>query len=177
MAKPGPRLLVFGLLCAVVSAVILRYGARLYTNSSDLGWHYSLANFIVHYGTLPTPADRFLGPMIGYPPLSHIIAALAGKWNEAPLTAMHMLALLSALGCYLIFFSRLITCSVLCCGVFIGILYLIRLTGGGVLGYEIIGNAFYPQLIGTFVFLLSLMLLLFVARRPIWYVMLGVATV
>jgi len=177
VAKPGSRLLVSALLCAVVSAVILRYGARLYTNSSDLGWHYSLANFIAHSGILPTPADRFLGPMIGYPPLSHIIAAVAGKWNESPLTAMHILALLSALGCYLIFFSRLITRSILCCGIFIGILYLIRLTGGGVLGYEIISNAFYPQLIGTFVYLLSLMFLLFLVRRPIWYVLLGVATV
>src|SRR5262249_11481748 len=166
MAKPGSRLLVFGLLCAVVSAVILRYGARLYTNSSDLGWHYSLANFIVHYGTLPTPADRFLGPMIGYPPLSHIIAALAGKWNEAPLTAMHMLALLSALGCYLIFFSRLITCSVLCCAVFIGILYLIRLTGGGGLGCEILCYSFFSPFFVIFFFFFSFFVLLFFARLP-----------
>src|SRR4029079_12241084 len=100
----GARRVLQGLLlAALVAFVIVNYGRWLYTNSSDLGWHYSLTDFIASNQSLPTPADSHLGPMLRYPPGSHLMAAVTSKLAGSPLTAMHALALASALGCYLIF--------------------------------------------------------------------------
>jgi hypothetical protein len=52
------------LLGAVFVGLVLFFGHQIYTTSVDLGWHYSLAEFIFEHASLPANGVIGLGPML-----------------------------------------------------------------------------------------------------------------
>ena len=146
---------IVALLCLCSAFIIVEFGSRLYSQSVDIGWHYSLAYFLTQSVSLPGTADQHLQVMLGYPPGFHVAAALAGTVLGSPLFGMQYLALLSVFGSYCviawIILSRRL--SLLAGAAFLVFLVCFRTLFGGLIGYEIIDNAFYPQLFGTAFFL------------------------
>lgn len=157
--------------------IIIRFGPRIYNDSEDLGWHYALAYFLAQNMRLPGVADH-LGPMVGYPPGFHFAAALSNTILSSPLLGMQYLALLSIFGCYYIISSIILSrrFGPLIAVLFLLILLCFRVLLGGVIGYEVINNGFYPQLVGTALFLTSMCLLSRLGSSPARYFFLAVAT-
>jgi hypothetical protein len=164
------------LFCGAAALLLFIYGPSLYVSSADIGWHYALADYIGTNHRLPTSADSYLAAMIHYPPMAHIFAALVGKPLGSPLIGMHVLGVMSVFACYAMFATTItaqkLGVTIISGCVFVAVLLGLRFTMGGILGYEIIANAFYPQLIGTCFYLVSLSLLHLIVQRS-WCFFLG----
>ena len=158
--------------------IVALFGARLYSHSSDLGWHYALTYFLTQTVRLPTEADQHLAVMFGYPPMFHIVAAVVSTVLSSPLISMQYVALLACFGCYCVIASIILPGRL---ALLTGVLFLLgllcfRIFFGGLIGYEIIDNAFYPQILGTAAFLGSMSVLSRLAGSPACYFFVAVAS-
>ena len=168
-------LFVFCLFCGVIFAA---FGQRLFTHSADVGWHYSLAYFFSQSERLPAATDQYLAVMLGYPPGFHIAGAISGAVLGSPLFGLHYVALLSLFVIYYIIASIVLSRpqSLLAGALFLALLVSLQATFGGVIGDEIIGNAFYPQLGGTALFFASMAYLSKLGSSPLRYFIVAVVS-
>ena len=181
MQKTGTRqqtiinLFVFCLFCAVIFTA---FGQRLFSQSADVGWHYSLAYFFSQSWRLPGATDQYLAVMLGYPPGFHIVGAIAGAVLGSPLFGLHYVALISLLVIYYVIASMVLARpqSLLAGTLFLALLVSFQATFGGVIGDEIIGNAFYPQLGGTALFFVSMAYLSKLGSSPWRYFIVSIVS-
>ena len=181
MQKTGTRqqtiinLLVFCLFCATIFNV---FGQRLFSQSADVGWHYALAYFFSQSWTLPEATDQYLAVMLGYPPGFHIAGAIAGAVLGSPLFGLHYVALISLFVIYYVIASIVLSRpqSLLAGALFLALLISFQATFGGVIGDEIIGNAFYPQLGGTALFFASMAYLSKLGSSPRRYCIVAIVS-
>ncbi|MGJ7508093.1 hypothetical protein [Variovorax sp. GT1P44] len=141
---------------AAVALLALLFGANVYSGSIDVAAHFQLIDFLAKNDVGRLATDPSMSAMANYPRGSHWLAAAVGFFTAAPYVAMWMICMAAI---YLAYFamSRIALASGGYVGLaaFLGGMLLLRFTAA-VTGYEIFGNFFYSQLVGTSVYFLLL---------------------
>jgi hypothetical protein len=134
-----------------VAAVVLVFGRRYYSSSTDLALNYSLARNIAE-GLAWPHAEDYLGEMGFYPPVAHILAAIVGGLLGSTIVGVTSTALVAVFGIYLVllcmmrFKTTLATLSAF--GLFFcAAIFLSR--GNHLFGGEIVHNFFFAQVVSV----------------------------
>jgi len=140
------------LLLLVASAWIVNALDAIWSLSIDLPHHYALVARLTELWTLPYSGDPSLGEMNAYPRLSHIAAAVAGRFVGSALLGMQTITLLGIASLWIGLISillslptkaRLIAAIGWCALLWLNRQFLhLDLHAG-----EVIGNFFYAQLV------------------------------
>ena len=140
-------------LVVICILLVIYYMDLMWSLSSDLGEHYTLAYRISEQWALHGMDDPSLGLMIHYPPISHMIAAVIGcivhsTFLGIQITTLSALALLW-LGIIFILNSLQIKLAIFSLLTFVLIVLLNAISLKlDIHGHEIVGNFFYAQLVG-----------------------------
>jgi hypothetical protein len=110
-----------------------------------------------HQGVSTGAADR-IGPMAFYPPGAHWLAALVGWINGSGLVAITLVSIAATYGCYLIIAALVGSVSPFAPILFVGLFFLLAKTRA-LIGWEVVGNFFYPQLVADLAYLTALFLI------------------
>lgn len=144
---------------AAAASTLLMFGSwrvladpYLFTNSSDVGWHWLLAG---HYGSRPVTgpmASEVLDVMATYPPAAHILAGLLGRVSGGlELRSINAVASLCLTAIHVYAFWRIIRGKGLPAAAAFLVGSLILAQWRVVIGHELIQNFFYAQVVATFV--------------------------
>lgn len=163
------------LLLIAVVAVTYSFVGFMWTESVDLAHHYALVVRLMEYGNAAFPLDLSLGEMNVYPRLSHQMAVVAGRWLASPLAGLQTLAVLSLvlLWAGLAWLINTLPprmaaiASLVVAGLLAANRYWLPIP---LHGDELIGNFFYPQLLGQMlcVALIGVNLTLEKRAAPLW---------
>ncbi len=142
--------------------LVARYLDAIWSSQTDIAHHYSLVARLAEFWTLPPAYDISLGEMNSYPPLSHMMAALAGGLFGSPLLGMQIIALgaLIALWASLIALLQSLPARLaLPSAMLMAALLLVNRHAGHIAlhGAEIVGNFFYAQLVAQALAALALL--------------------
>ena len=152
------------LYCLAATAIIVfLYRDNVYSGSVDLAWHYKM---------VMTALGEEM--WFAYPPLPHMLAAMVGNVVGSNLLAMNILLLLSFSTVYLVFSWFLLQVNAAALVLFgLGMSLLLALyVPLPIIGFEIIGNFFFSQLIAH-AYILLVLLLLYKYRISIQYQIAG----
>lgn len=155
----GLHVRAIGLTVAVTSLIILlfHYGRFFQNGSPDLIQHYRLINELMSRGTIAPDAYSRIGLMALYPFIAHWMAALIGWIGGSALVGITLICIVSAFVAYCIILLLLSESPVALIIFLIGFA-LMRKTAS-LIGWEIVGNFFYPQLVGDTLYLFALLCL------------------
>jgi hypothetical protein len=137
--------------------LIFFFGSSFHSLSADFPQHFGLVYALMKTGV----ADpQWIGVMAGYPRLAHWMAAGLGYLTGSGIVAMWLLSIVSIYACYFSL-GRIATSGVHPAGsLFFAALVLALVSSRAIIGFEIIGNFFYPQLIGTAIYCVTLLVLI-----------------
>jgi hypothetical protein len=160
-----------GMLIACAVAIIIGFlvsTSTLYVTTPDMGWHYGLVAYIGEHGRLPAQGDQYLGPMRGYAPFSHAVAALAGTVTGSELGAMTLMAVASIVVVYTLLVSA---CGrdwgeTLVAGLLIVMAALAMRRTSMLFGYEL-QHGFFAHLVGDALFVFALIALANARSAPL----------
>lgn len=162
--QTGLRLSPF-VLCACVLALLVFWFARFIpTASFDLVQHYLLVDELMKHAAVRPDAFQRIGAMAFYPPAAHWMAAIIGWIGGSGLVGISIVTIASMFLCYLLI-CRLLG-SAASTIMFLIIFLLLRFTHSQV-GWEVIGNFFYPQLVADVAYFA---VLLWLSRTPVAWV-------
>ncbi|MDB5457308.1 MAG: hypothetical protein JWP92_2893 [Caulobacter sp.] len=154
-AKRSVLVATLAALWCLVLALALAWN-RILSSSVDISYHLQVMEVVRHAWIIPPAGHEFMAEMILYPKLSHRLAALAALLGRGELNALTLMGCLSAAIVWLCLFdqARRVSRGVLASGLALAIanVFVTRASLGG----EIVGNFFYPQIVGEAVGLLSL---------------------
>ncbi|MGC2781373.1 MAG: hypothetical protein WA418_37615 [Bradyrhizobium sp.] len=139
-------------LLGIVIAGSLILGWRIHAGSVDLGWHYSLAEFIRQSRTWPSIADSQHLSMYWHPPISHSAAAALGALFNSTLLGMNLVGIASVLMTYAAVFllMRFVSPRATVAATILLVIILVVLKKYRVFhGREIYENYFISQMFGT----------------------------
>ena len=147
--KPGLRVSPLLLGAAILALLLFRFGPYIQPQSFDLVQHYLLVNEIMKHATVMPDAYSRMGAMAVYPPVAHWMAAVIGWIGGSGLVGITLISIVSVYASYLLI-SRLIGSTV---GIilFFALFWLFRDSGSQV-GWEVVTNFFYPQLVAGVVY-------------------------
>ena len=135
---------------------IEKFGNDFYSTSQDLENHISLANYIF------TARDVAISPyMATYPPVSHYIAAILSPVFGNLLSSFTKISLIATIFIYFIIFTLSNKNSILHSAITFILFFIALHYGIGIIGSEVIGNYFYPQLISSAVGILIIYLMVY----------------
>ena len=144
----------------------------MWTDSVDLAHHYALVVRLMEHGNAPFPFDPSLGEMNVYPRLAHQMAAGLGRLWSSPLMGMQTLAVLSMVLAWA-GLSWLISslpqrtaaiAALALAALFAANHYTLVMP---LQGDELVGNFFYPQLLGQMLFIAIIPLNMFLEKRAV----------
>ncbi|HEY5983635.1 MAG TPA: hypothetical protein VIU38_09195 [Anaerolineales bacterium] len=155
--------LVIAFVAAAVSVRVLYND--VWASSTDLGLHYAMTRRIMELGAPPVVPDVSLGSMNGYPSLSHRIAAGVGEIMGSAFAGMQLTATMALALIWVsmgMFFGkvggRLLPAMFISAPLALLVnRYALHLE---VVGIEVVGNYFYPQVVAQAVALGALALAL-----------------
>jgi hypothetical protein len=137
--------------------VVIGWGNRSYTSSTDFGLHYALTQHISANFGWPRDVLPNLEEMSFYPAVTHTLGAITGYVTGSPITGMTTVAVLSVFGSYVAILSlvrfRSTAPTVLSAALFTIAIAVLR-PFNIVVGGEIIQNFFYSQIVSFFIVLL-----------------------
>ena len=139
------------------------FGKSLYSGSQDLENHLMLANTILKtrdFGAVPDFGSLQI-TMASYPPLSHLLAVWISPFLDNLLVALTKISVVATFIIYYIIFEYIQKLGKLYGFVFVALLAVSSYFGFGIIGNEVIGNFFYPQLISTLVAIIFAHLIIF----------------
>jgi hypothetical protein len=145
--------------------LIFLFGGAVHSLSVDFALHFALIDSLAKYGI----ADpQLVALMSDYPRLGHWMAAGLGYVVGSDLVAMWLMCIVAIYACYFAL-ARLATWD----GRIFGLCMFVAVTAAAaithaVVGFEIVDNFFYPQLVGTAVYFLILPALVAIADRSAW---------
>ncbi|WP_017773859.1 hypothetical protein [Paraburkholderia kururiensis] len=155
---------------AVLAALMLRFGPYFPTTSYDFVQHYLLVDEIMKHGGVRPDQYPRIGAMSLYPPVAHWLAAIVGWVGGSGIVGIVLVAIASTYACYLLAMLLLgRTASVVLFGAAVlalGFTY-------SMIGYEVVRNGFYPQLVADVPYLA--VLLWAATPRPTWQRCVGFA--
>ena len=149
----APRAHWTGLFALVATVVVgcLIWGWKHRAGSVDMALHYALVEFIRDNWAWPTPAVMHMGEMNQYPPVSHTVAAIGGALTGSSFLGLHLVSTASVIAVYASLFVMLRFRSAQATLAAVAALVTVTLVFGfmrALLGREIVGNFFFPQLFG-----------------------------
>lgn len=142
-----------GLLALAVIALTCIFAQKVWGDPVDMAHHYALVLRLTESGNHAFPFDPSLAEMNVYPRLSHQLAATIGRWLGSPLMGMQTLGALSMVtiwaGLMWLLTGLPQRVALAASGMLVLLLALNRhVIGMPLYGDELIGNYFYPQLLG-----------------------------
>jgi hypothetical protein len=148
------------LICA---ALVFLFGSKILSLSIDFALHYGLVDALMKTGV----ADpQTVGVMSAYPRLGHWMAAGFGYLIGSGVVAMWLVSIVAIYVCYYCL-ARIAAHDGKPVVVFGFVaLTLVAIRTFGTVGYEVIGNFFYPQVVGTAIYFLTLLML--IKSRNAW---------
>jgi hypothetical protein len=142
------------------AAILLVIGWHiLYAQSVDLALHYALANALFTELGTGNISREYLGVMAVYPSGAHWLAALLSLVTQSPLVSIVLLTEISAYAAYVVIALFLIDSGTRASVIRLGLMICtIRVLASqqAAFGYQVIGNYFYPQLLGESLVLVAL---------------------
>ena len=147
-----------------IGILIFLFGTGVYSLSIDVAHHFLLIDALSKGDAARLTTIPAMEGMAHYPPGAHWLAAGLGVLIGSPYAAMWLLALLSVYAAYYAL-GRLVQLGrgYITLAVFAVMVLLLRSTGA-LTGYEIIGNFFFAQLVGTAILFMLLVGAGYVAR-------------
>jgi hypothetical protein len=140
--------LIAGLITVV--AVTLHFG--VYSSSPDVALHHAVVARLMNNWGLGPQDGVFLDVMVFYPPLAHWLAALGGHLLGSSTVSLAGLAIAAVFGGYAViaaFLGALGSRRGLLAGLLMVGLVAVGRYGRAILGFEVVGNFFYPQVVAT----------------------------
>jgi hypothetical protein len=137
---------------AAIAVLVAAFGGKILSLSIDLARHVSLVDEIMKHGMVRDTGSN-IGVMAMYPPLAHWVAAVIG-WisGSSGLVAIWLSAIVAVYAAYYsIGRLVLIGSPFIAAPLFLGI-FLLLAKSHAQIGWEIIGNFFYPQIVGFAVY-------------------------
>ncbi|MDR6535949.1 hypothetical protein [Variovorax soli] len=176
MQRPVVLHVVFPL--AILLALCFRFAPYIQSLSFDLAQHYFLVDEIMKHGTIRPPPIPNITTMAIYPPASHWMAAVIGWIGGSGLVAITLVTISAVFLSYLLI-ARLVGAHKPIAIIVFGIFFVALIRSRSLIGWEVIENYFYPQLVADVVYLGTLLWLTrssTILERTIIVVSAGVAT-
>ena len=139
------------------------FGRSLYSGSQDLENHLMLANTILKtrdFGAVPDFGSPQM-TMASYPPLSHLLAVWISPFLDNLLVAFTKTSVVATFIIYYIIFEYIQKLGKLYSLVLVALLAVSSYLGFGIIGNEVVGSFFYPQLISTLVAIIVAHIIIF----------------
>ena len=146
----GAALLAIG-----IAAFLVIWFGRFFPLSGDLAAHYLVIDEIMKHGGV-RPAAPNLGIMAVYPPAAHWMAAILGWIGGSGLVGMVIVSIVSVFAAYLLIGRLLGATSPVRMALFLAI-FALALPSRSLIGWEVLHNFFYPQLVADVVYLAALL--------------------
>lgn len=138
-----------------VLAALLAYFYRFFPLKGDLIAHFLLVDEIIrHRGVRPAPVAN-LGAMAYYPAGSHWLAAIFGWVTGSGLTGLVVASIISVYVLYLLVIKLADGDSCRNLAAF-ALVFLLLVKTHSLVGWEILGNFFYPQLVADLILFATL---------------------
>jgi hypothetical protein len=167
-----PGFIRAALLILAVVALTCCFTGVMWTDSVDLAHHYALVVRLMEYGNASFPSDRSLGEMNVYPRLAHQMAVIVGRLWSSPLMGMQTLAVLSMVlawaGLAWLISSlpqRTAAIAALALAALFAANYYTLLMP--LQGAELVGNFFYPQLLGQMLLIVIIPLNILLEKKAV----------
>ncbi|KWT89373.1 MULTISPECIES: hypothetical protein [unclassified Variovorax] len=145
-----------------VAAFLMIWFGRFFPVSGDLTAHYLLVDEIMKHGGVRPGSPPNVGIMAAYPPAAHWLAAVVGWIGGSGLVGMVLVSITSVFAAYLLIGHLLGAASPVRMTLFLA-LFALLLPSRSLIGWEVLGNFFYPQLLADVVYLAVLLWLAKVA--------------
>lgn len=138
--------LLFG--ACILAFLTLWFARFTQTNSYDLVQHFLLVDELTkHAGISPDAFDR-IGLMISYPPIAHWLATIIGWIGGSGLVGIMIVTIASLYLCYVLIIN-LIGASSPIRTVLFALCFILLIPTRSLIGWEVVGNFFYPQLVAN----------------------------
>ena len=160
-------LLLAALVWCALLAFALSFG-RLLSASVDISYHLQVLEAVRHRWIMPPETQAYLAEQFVYPKGSQRIAALAANLGLSGLNSLVLVAVGSAAVGWLALFdqARRISIWVLLASLVLSLAVVFWLRA--ILGGEVVGNFFYPQLVSEAVCIVALIVGAEVLARSRW---------
>lgn len=152
--QTGLRVSPFLLAAAVLAFLLFRFGPYIQPLSFDLVQHYLLVDELMKHAMVRPETIQRIGAMAVYPPAAHWMATVIGWICGSGLVGITLIAIASVYASYLLI-TRLVG-TVHGIALFFALFLLLRFTGSQV-GWEVVTNFFYPQLVADVVYFAALL--------------------
>jgi hypothetical protein len=130
----------------VLSFLLFWFGRFIQTSSFDLVQHFLLVDELMKHAAVRPEAIQRIGAMALYPPAAHWMAAIIGWIGGSGLVGISIVAIASTYLVYLFIFALVGASGWVSTVLFLIAFLLLRFTKSQV-GWEIVDNFFYPQLV------------------------------
>jgi hypothetical protein len=175
--QTGLRLSPFLLGACALLFLMFRYGPYFQNGSPDYVLHFTLIDEIMRSGGVAANAADRISVMAFYPPVSHWMAALIGWIGGSGLVGISLVTVGATFFTYLIA-ARIVADTPIRLALFLGAFLLIQRTQS-LVGWEVVLNFFYPQLVGDAFYFFALLCLVKVERlsyRSAIFIIMGTLT-
>lgn len=142
-----PALLTLVILCILFS----RFSAYIQSLSFDLAQHYFLVDEIMKHGNVRPPPIPNIATMAIYPPGAHWMAALIGWIGGSGLVGITLVTISGVFFAYLLI-ARLVGSGMPIAIFVFGVFFAVLIRSRSQIGWEIIENYFYPQLVADVIY-------------------------
>jgi hypothetical protein len=141
---------------AAVMLVLLLIFGRCVPMSGDLAQHFLLIDELMKYHGVRTPMPSSMGLMAVYPPGAHWLAAIVGWAAGSGVTGIAVISILSLYVSYRLLLRLLggNSWGNLLAFLFV---YVLVVRANSLVGWELVTNFFYPQMVGDALLLASLL--------------------
>ena len=154
MTRTHSRLVVAAVAACALIFLLIKYGPFFQNGSPDYVLHFELIDEIMQHGRVSSDAMTRIAIMALYPPIAHWMAAILGWWIGSGLVAITILTVAAAFFSYLIAL-RITADTPLKLALFFCAFLLLSRTASFV-GWEVVANFFFPQLVGDALYFLTL---------------------
>lgn len=128
--------------------VVYLFGGQILSLSIDVPHHFAVVDELMKHGEAYLHTAPNIGPMADYPRMGHWIAAAAGHLVRSGLLGLWLVAILSVYTTYFGLAAIASDDGRFLSSVIFGALSLALVFTHGIIGFEIVGNFFYSQLVG-----------------------------
>jgi hypothetical protein len=159
---------------SVLAFLLFRFGRYFQNGSHDLVQHYMLVDELMKHGGVRADAFQRIGAMSFYPPATHWAAAIIGWIGGSGVVGIDIITIAAAFLSYLLLLHLVADRSPLAVVLF-AIGFLLLKGTASLIGWEVVGNFFFPQLVGDAFYIATLILM--ARARQQWMQILAFVTV
>jgi len=145
--RRSPALLGF----CIFSFLVVLFGRYIPTSSFDLVQHFLLVDEIMKHAIVRPESFQRIGTMALYPPGAHWVASVIGWITGSGLVGIVIVTIASAYLCYL-FIAYLVGASTPANVLLFAFAFLALRFTRSQIGWEVVSNFFYPQLVADAVY-------------------------